>query len=367
VGKWFASTFSNPLTDFEIAASVVTCASGYVPACISVGLLFAAMNAGIAIANGVGFEQTAELTAIGLGVGIATGGAAGGGLTGLVVGSASAAVTTGIANVAAGRSFLGYDMLGAAFLSAAQGAATMALGQVIASSQASAARVYAANPQGASGTDDSGEEVAEFAAHNRAVGMAAGGAANEAQWTEGYGSQQPAAVVADLNNGAEGSGGSRNDEGPRYEASSNPKPYIPTPPGTLINEDPILAIVLWLSGEGEVDFVEGMAGEGEAVGGAGRVFYGTPEGTLLEGPTAYVPTAAENGDGLVLLPEGQSLGNNSDIVRWGEPNAQSPDGYFRYYNSSGQPLNPATGLPGPNSVTHISPTYQGPLNGYPGR
>jgi RHS repeat-associated protein len=188
VGKWFASTFGNPLTDFEIAFSVVTCASGFAPACVSFGLLVAALNVGVAVASGAGFGETVALTAIGLGIGIVTGGAAGGGLTGLLVGSASAALTTGISNLAAGRSFLGYDMLGAAFLSAAQGAATMGLNQVITASQASIGRAYAANPQGAGGGDDSGEEVAEFAAHNRAVGMAAGGAANEAQWTQGYGS-----------------------------------------------------------------------------------------------------------------------------------------------------------------------------------
>src|SRR6185437_1705203 len=56
-------------------------------------------------------------------------------------------------------------MLGAAFLSAAQGAATMGLNQVIAVSQASVARAYAANPEGAYGGNDSGEEVAEFRAH----------------------------------------------------------------------------------------------------------------------------------------------------------------------------------------------------------
>jgi len=77
--------------------------------------------------------------------------------------------------------------------------------------------------------------------------------------------------------------------------------------------------------------------------------------------------AAENGKGLVLLPEGQSLGNNANIIRYGEPSAANPNGYFRYYNGAGQPLNPATGLPGPNSATHIPLDYRGPLNGYPGR
>jgi RHS repeat-associated protein len=182
IGHWFASTFSNPLTDFEIGFSLIAClgsAASVAIACgVAVGLTIAAMNAGIAIASGAGFEQTVALTAIGLGVGMVAGAAAGGGLTGLIVGSASAAVTTGISNVAAGRSFFGYDMLGAAFLSAAQGAATMGLNQLIAVSQASVARAYAANPQGAYEGNDSGEEVGEFAAHERALYTGAGMAAN---------------------------------------------------------------------------------------------------------------------------------------------------------------------------------------------
>jgi hypothetical protein len=77
-----------------------------------------------------------------------------------------------------------------------------------------------------------------------------------------------------------------------------------------------------------------------------------------------------NGRGLVLLPEGQPLGNNLNIIRYGDPTAQYPNGYFRYYNGAlpnGQALVPSTGLPGSNAATHIPPTYQGPLIGYPGR
>lgn len=115
------------------------------------------------------------------------------------------------------------------------------------------------------------------------------------------------------------------------------------------------------------DFLAAEETVGEAASGGGRVFYGTPQGQLIEGPAGYAPVTAQNGQGLVLLPEGQTLGNNASIIRWGEPTAQNPSGYFRYYNGQGQPLNPATGLRGPNSVTHISPGYQGPLIGYPGR
>ena len=113
--------------------------------------------------------------------------------------------------------------------------------------------------------------------------------------------------------------------------------------------------------------VDSLLAAEETAAGGGRVFYGTPQGQLIEAPPGYQAVTAQNGNGLVLLPEGQTLGNNSSIIRWGEPSASNPDGYFRYYNSEGQPLNPATGQPGPNSATHIPPNYQGPLNGYPGR
>jgi hypothetical protein len=98
-----------------------------------------------------------------------------------------------------------------------------------------------------------------------------------------------------------------------------------------------------------------------------NVIYGTPQGQLIEAPAGYRAVTAQNGKGLVLLPEGQALGNNSNIIRYGEPNAANPGGYFRYYNSAGQPLNPFTGNPGRNSATHIPLDFEGPLLGYPGR
>jgi RHS repeat-associated protein len=108
------------------------------------------------------------------------------------------------------------------------------------------------------------------------------------------------------------------------------------------------------------------AGATTTAGSGGRVFYGTPGGQLIEAPPGYVAVTAQNGRGLVLLPEGQALGNNANIIRYGDPTSTAPP-YFRYYNGSGQPVNPLTGQPGSNSLTHIPPTYQGPLNGYPGR
>jgi RHS repeat-associated protein len=142
VGNWFAKTFSNPLTDVELAFSLAICAGSGV-GCFIVGLEFAVLNAAVAIGSGAGAGSTILNAAIGLGVGIATGGLVnalgGNALVGLVAGSVSAAVTTGIANAISsdGRYFWGWNMLGAAVLSAAQGAATYGLHQAIAVSQSS--------------------------------------------------------------------------------------------------------------------------------------------------------------------------------------------------------------------------------------
>ena len=115
-----------------------------------------------------------------------------------------------------------------------------------------------------------------------------------------------------------------------------------------------------------------LAGNGATGGGGGEIpqpqgsnFYVTPGGTALRAPEGYVGIEARNKAGLVLLPEGQSLENNSNIIRYGDPTSTAGP-YFRYYNNYGQPLNPTTGRPGPNSVTHILEGYQGPLLGYPG-
>ncbi|MEQ1708296.1 MAG: hypothetical protein ABL864_08185 [Terricaulis sp.] len=103
-----------------------------------------------------------------------------------------------------------------------------------------------------------------------------------------------------------------------------------------------------------------------ANGATPGTLYVAPNGVVLQAPPGYVATTAVNGRGLVLLPAGQALGNNANIIRYGEPSARYPDGYFRYYNSHGQPLNPLTGRPGSQDTTHITPDYRGTLRGYPG-
>jgi hypothetical protein len=93
----------------------------------------------------------------------------------------------------------------------------------------------------------------------------------------------------------------------------------------------------------------------------GRVFYGTPSGQLMVTPPGYVAQTAMNGKGLVLLPEGQAIENFANTIRWGDPNKFNPNGYFRYYDAKGRPINPQTGkwtLPKDPS-SHIQPSYQG--------
>ena len=142
LGNFFSSTFSNPMMDFQLALSVAACVGTGGAGCIAFGLMFAGFNAFVAIANGAGFDQTILNTAIGLGVGLATGGLGQelglNAWTSLIMGSASAAVTTGISNALSGKSFFQYNVLGAAFLSAAQGAVTLGLQELAPVSKAGA-------------------------------------------------------------------------------------------------------------------------------------------------------------------------------------------------------------------------------------
>lgn len=166
VGNWFGGTFGNPWNDFQLLATIGVCATLGPAGCTIAGLYFAALNATIAVANGAAWDQTVVSTGIGLGVGTAVGSAVGsftgGELVGLLSGSASAAVTTGISNLASGQGFWGWDMLGAAFLSAAQGAATLGLKQALGVSEGSAyGEVQGAPAQEAGGTGEAQVEKVE--------------------------------------------------------------------------------------------------------------------------------------------------------------------------------------------------------------
>ena len=106
-------------------------------------------------------------------------------------------------------------------------------------------------------------------------------------------------------------------------------------------------------------------GDGVLVHNNSPCFYTAPNGVTIKAPNGYAAVTGENGKGLVLLPKGQSITNRANIVRYGEATARAPQGYFRYYNSLGQPINPLTGNPGSNALTHILPSFVGRLLGYP--
>jgi hypothetical protein len=53
---------------------------------------------------------------------------------------------------------------------------------------------------------------------------------------------------------------------------------------------------------------------GEGGGGGASVLYVTPNGQVIQAPQGYQAVPAENGRGLVLLPQGQALGNNSLVT-----------------------------------------------------
>lgn len=64
----------------------------------------------------------------------------------------------------------------------------------------------------------------------------------------------------------------------------------------------------------------------------------------------FVAEIASNGKGTVWRPPGST--GNASTVRVMESTSQYPNGYARFYNSTGQPIG-LNGKPGPRSDTHI--------------
>ena len=71
---------------------------------------------------------------------------------------------------------------------------------------------------------------------------------------------------------------------------------------------------------------------------------------------------ADNGAGTVYQRPGAAGG--ADMLRIMDPTPQYPQGYVRYYNNRGQPLDPS-GKPGDRASTHIPLDYEGPISGWP--
>jgi hypothetical protein len=83
---------------------------------------------------------------------------------------------------------------------------------------------------------------------------------------------------------------------------------------------------------------------------------------LPDVPANWEGRAADNSRGVIYQKPG-SFGNaNSIRIMW--PTASNPQGYLRYYNSLGQPLD-VDGRPGPPAATHIPLDYAGAWPGWP--
>jgi hypothetical protein len=104
------------------------------------GLALQALNSSIAVSSGGGFGQTILNTAIGMGVGVLTNGLFSSfgvnPMLNILAGSAASAATTVISSAVSGHGWgSGYNILGAAVLAAATGAAQYGLQRVVALSR----------------------------------------------------------------------------------------------------------------------------------------------------------------------------------------------------------------------------------------
>jgi hypothetical protein len=102
-----------------------------------------------------------------------------------------------------------------------------------------------------------------------------------------------------------------------------------------------------------------------AMGGtaaSGKIFVTTLSGHTVPIPEGWVGRVADNGKGIVYQRPGAT--GNADMIRIMDPTKQYPNGYVRYYNQHGQPLD-VFGKPGNQATTHIPLDFNGQIPGWP--
>ena len=85
-------------------------------------------------------------------------------------------------------------------------------------------------------------------------------------------------------------------------------------------------------------------------GTSGINFVGTTSGDVVPVPESWSSQTANNGQGIIFQDPGATGNDNS--IRIMDPTSRYPDGYLRYYNAYGQPLD-ALGNPGSQAATHL--------------
>lgn len=187
MGKVLNAVFTTALAALGTAACAYTAGS----ACgIAFGLLIAYWNSTVMVYQGASWGQAIAISGFGALAGYGAGQivkAEGNSLISMAAtGAASSTANKVFSTAVMGKSLGGLDLLEAA----AQGAATSAFKWGIGSSN----NVTKASASATQAGGQSGESIEEI----RAREQAAGRAANEAQWTQGYGSSRPSGqVIAD--------------------------------------------------------------------------------------------------------------------------------------------------------------------------